>query len=49
MVFCGRAYAEYQVENLWDRRKAVLNDLLPAVPLDLLKKVFHIFDGRLRL
>ena len=49
MVFCGRAYAEYQVENLWDRRKAVLNDLLPAVPLDLLKKVFHVFDGRLRL
>ncbi len=48
VVFCGRAYTEYQVENLWDRRQAVLNDLLPAVPLDWLKKVFHIFEGRLR-
>jgi hypothetical protein len=48
VVFCGHAYTEYQVENLWDRRKAVLNDLSPAVPLNLLKKVFHTLEGRLR-
>jgi CO dehydrogenase/acetyl-CoA synthase delta subunit len=49
VVFCGRSYAEYQVEDLWDSRKAALQDLLPASPVDWLKKVFHTLEGRRRL
>ena len=49
VVFCGQAYTEYQVEDLGDRRQAVLNDFLPAAPLDFLKKVFHALESRLRL
>ncbi len=49
VVFCGHAYTDYQVENLWDRRKAAMEGLLQAVPLDWLKKVFHALESRLRL
>jgi len=49
VVFCGHAYTDYQVENLWDRRKAAMEGLLQAVPRDWLKKVFHALESRLIL
>jgi len=49
MVFCGHFYTGYQVEDIWNSRKAALQNLLPALPLDWLKKVFHAFEGRRRL
>lgn len=49
VVVCGRSYTEYQAENLWDRGKDLLGNLLPAGLLDLLKKIFHVFEDHLRL
>lgn len=45
VVFCGRSYAEYQVENLWGRQKAALDDLWQAVPLAFLKQVLSVLKG----
>jgi hypothetical protein len=47
VVFCGRAYADYQVENLWDRWRTVLNELLQAAPPALLKQILLFLKGRL--
>jgi hypothetical protein len=49
VVFCGHAYNEYRLEQIWSRRKVVLDDLLPAEQRDLLKRVFHALEDRLKL
>lgn len=48
VVFCGHAYAGYQAENFWDRRKADLEELLPVAPRDLLQKILHALESRLQ-
>jgi hypothetical protein len=47
VVFCGSAYTGYQAEDLWDSRKAALRDLLPALPLDWLQRIFHVLESHL--
>ena len=48
VVFCGHAYTEYQAENLWDRWKAVLNDLLAGCAPALLEKPLSALEERLQ-
>ncbi len=47
VVFCGRSLAAYQVENLWERRATVINNLLPDTHLNFLQHVIAGLKGRL--